>query len=112
VSAVLKNEVPGRYAQCIEVSKRIRWEIERDVLKGRVFDFEREFLPNGLSQVDRLDFLTASERRTMSQIQGRTYAYLFGLCERFINAKLLELSHDHRFGDQVALEALIRFSDE
>jgi hypothetical protein len=32
--------------------------------------------------------------------------------ERFINAKVLELSRDHRFGDQVALEALVRFSDE
>src|SRR6185295_12845765 len=32
--------------------------------------------------------------------------------ERFINAKVLELSHDHWFGDQVALEALVRFSDE
>jgi hypothetical protein len=32
--------------------------------------------------------------------------------ERFINAKVLELSHHHWFGDQVALEALIRFSEE
>ena len=48
----------------------------------------------------------------MSQIQGRTYANIFGLVERFINAKVLELSHDHWFGDQVALEALVRFSDE
>ena len=48
----------------------------------------------------------------MSQIQGRTYANVFGLVERFINAKVLELSHDHWFGDQVALEALVRFSDE
>ena len=29
-----------------------------------------------------------------------------------INAKVLELSHDHWFGDQIALEALVRFSDE
>ena len=43
----------------------------------------------------------------MSQIQGRTYANIFGLVERFINAKVLELSEDHWFGDQVALpEAL------
>jgi len=112
MNAVLKTEVPGRYAHCIEVSKRIRWEIDRDVIKGRRFDFEREFLPNGLSQVDRLEFLAPSERRLMSQIQGRTYAYLFGLIERSINAKVLELSRDHWFGDQVALEALIRFSDE
>src|SRR6185369_10343200 len=84
MSAVLKNEVPGRYAHCIEVSKRIRWEIERDVFRGRRFDFECDFLPDGLSQVDRLDFLAPAERRLMSQIQGRTYAYLFGLVERFI----------------------------
>ena len=112
MNAVLKSEVPGRYAHCIEVSKRIRWEIDRDVFKGRGFDFGREFLPNGLSQVDRREFLAPSERKVMSQIQGRTYAYMFGLIERSINAKVLELSRDYWFGDQVALEALIRFSDE
>ena len=48
----------------------------------------------------------------MSQIQGRTYANMFGLVERFINCKVLELSQHLCTGDQVALEALIRFSDE
>jgi hypothetical protein len=56
--------------------------------------------------------LSADEKRFVSQIQGRTYANIFGLVERFINAKVLELSEDHWFGDQVALEALVRFSDE
>jgi hypothetical protein len=32
--------------------------------------------------------------------------------ERFINAKVLELSREHWLGDQTALEALVRFSDE
>ena len=45
-------------------------------------------------------------------MQGRTYAYLFGLVERFISAKILDQSRDHSLGDQVALEALMRFSDE
>ena len=45
-------------------------------------------------------------------MQGRTYAYIFGLVERFIGAKVLELSGQHWLGDQVALEALVRFSDE
>ena len=112
MNAVLKSEPHGRYAHCIEVSKRIRWEIERDVFKGRRFDFEREFLPSGLSHVDRLDFLAPSERRLMSQIQGRTYANVFGLVERFINAKILELSRERALGDQLELEALVRFSDE
>jgi hypothetical protein len=48
----------------------------------------------------------------MSQIQGRTYANVFGLVERFVNAKILEISREHWFGDQTALEALVRFSDE
>ena len=101
-----------RYAKCVEVSKRIRWDIDRDVFRGREFDFTRKFLPDGLSNIRTLAFLSATEQRLLSQIQGRTYANMFGLVERFIGAKILEVSRDHWLGDQVALEALVRFSDE
>ena len=37
---------------------------------------------------------------------------MFGLVERFIGAKMLEVSRDHWLGDQIALEALVRFTDE
>jgi hypothetical protein len=102
----------ARYARCITASKRVRWDIDADVIRGRDFDFAHTFLPAGLSKVDELAFLSADERRLMSQVQGRTYAYIFGLVERFIGAKVLELSGQHWLGDQVALEALVRFSDE
>jgi hypothetical protein len=102
----------ARYARCIAVSRRVRWEIDRDVIRGRDFDFDRTFLPAGLSLVDRLDFLDTDERRFFSQVQGRTYAWMFGLCERFIGAKMLQTSGLHWLGDQKALEALVRFSDE
>jgi len=101
-----------RYAKAVEVSKRIHWEIDRDVLKGREFDFTKKFLPDGLSKVDQLEFLSESEKRLLSQIQGRTYANIFGLVERFIAAKVLELSREYWLGDQNALEALVRFGDE
>jgi len=101
-----------RYARCVEVSKRVRWEIDRDVFRGRELDFAKKFLPDGLSRVGELTFLSRDERRLASQIQGRTYANMFGLVERFINAKVLELSRDHWLGDQSALEALVRFGDE
>lgn len=101
-----------RYARCIEVSKRIRWEIEKDVIRGRKFDYSKPFLPNGLSKVEELDFLGAEEKKFLGQVQGRSYAYIFGLVERFINAKVLEISRKHWFGDQTKLEALVRFSDE
>lgn len=101
-----------RYAKCIEVSKRIRWDTDRDVIRGRSFDFGCKFLPDGLSKVDRLPFLSASEKRLFSQVQGRTYANMFALVERFIGAKVLEVSRGHWLGDQVALEALVRLTDE
>ena len=107
------NPVAGdRYAQCIAASKRIRWDIENDVIRGRRFDFAKKFLPDGLSKVNELHILSEAEKRFVSQIQGRTYANMFGLVERFICAKVIEVSHEHFLGDQVALEALVRFSDE
>ena len=102
----------NRYAKCVEVSKRVRWDIDKDVVRGRRFDFGKKFLPDGLSKANELAFLTPGEKRYFSQIQGRTYANLFGLVERFIGAKILEVSREHWLGDQVALEALVRFTDE
>ena len=108
------NKIPDseRYARCIQTSKRVRWDVDEDVIRGRRFDNAHKFLPDGLSLADAFTTLSADEKRFVSQVQGRTYANVFGLVERFINAKVLELSHDHWFGDQVALEALVRFSDE
>jgi len=102
----------ARYARCVEVSKRVRWDIDRDVLRGRKLDFSKKFLPDGLALADRLPFLSAGERRLLSQVQGRSYANIFGLVERFIGAKMLDVSRDHWLGDQSALEALVRFTDE
>ena len=111
-SAARSDTDHTRYAKCVEVSKRVRWDMERDVIRGREFDFSQKFLPDGLSLIDRLGFLSTDEARRLSQVQGRTYANLFVLVERFISAKVLDVSRHHWFGDQTALEALIRFSDE
>lgn len=106
------NSDTARYARCIKASKKVAWDIDRDVLRAREFCFEHKFLPDGLSKVDELTFLTDVEQRSLSQVQGRTYAYLFGLVERFIGAKVLDQSREHWLGDQMALEALVRFSEE
>jgi hypothetical protein len=101
-----------RFARCIAASKRVRWDIESDVIRDRRFNRASKFLPDGLSLASRLDFLSPPEKLYFSQVQGRTYANMFGLVERFIGAKVLEMSRDHWLGDQVALEALVRFGDE
>jgi hypothetical protein len=101
-----------KYSRCIQASKQVYWDIDKDVIRGRRFDLAHKFLPDGLSLVDAFATLSSDERRFVSQIQGRTYANIFGLVERFINAKVLEVGRGYALGDQLALEALVRFSDE
>ncbi len=112
VTAKSTTAEKNRYARCIAASKRIRWDIDKDVIRNRRFDFSKKFLPDGLSRVYELGFLGQADKRLLSQIQGRSYANIFGLAERFIAAKVLEVSREHWLGDQNALEALVRFTDE
>jgi hypothetical protein len=112
MNAPVKFPHSETYARVIHASKVVRWDIDKDVIKGRQFDMTKKFLPDGLSLVPSFGLTSEDEKRFASQVQGRTYANVFGLVERFITAKLLEVGHDHWFGDQNALEALVRFSDE
>ena len=109
---IATNQTTERFARCIAASQRVNWDIHEDVIRGREFNTDHRFLPDGLSKVNEMNFLSEDEKRFVSQIQGRTYANIFGLVERFINAKVLEVGQDHVLGDQVAMEAIVRFSNE
>ena len=115
MNAVLSTPEQGRtarYAQVVRISKKSEWQIDRDLLQDRQFDFTRNFLPAGLSRVDTILFLSSSDARLLSQIQGRTYAYVFGMVERFISAKMLDQGRAHALDDQNAMEALVRFTND
>jgi hypothetical protein len=112
MNAIVPIADTDRYARVIKASKAVHWDVERDVIRGRSFDMAKKYLPDGLSLVQEMTTLSDSEKRFASQVQGRTYANIFGLVERFITAKLLEIGREHSLGDQNALEALVRFSDE
>jgi hypothetical protein len=101
-----------RYAKCIEASKKVRWDIDRDVIRGRKFDLERKYLPDRLSRITNFTFANAGERRLISQIQGRTYTNMFGLCERYIGMMVMDVTREQALGDQVVVESLVRFTDE
>jgi hypothetical protein len=51
----------------IEASKRVRFDIEKDVIRGRGFDLGRKFLPDGLALPARfaaiLGSLTTGKQR-------------------------------------------------
>ncbi len=112
MDTVIVENSTARYAKCIEASKKVRWDIDKDVIRGRSFDFTKKFMPDKLARIERFGLTNPDERRFMSQIQGRTYANIFGLVERYIGAKLLEVTRGHALGDQVVVESLVRFTDE
>ena len=61
--AAMDNVSNGnRYARCIQSSKRVYWEIDEDVIRGRHFDTAHKFLPDGLSLADRFMTLSPDER--------------------------------------------------
>jgi hypothetical protein len=66
----------------------------------------------GLTLVDRLPFMSEADQRFFGQVQGRSYAYIFGLVERFIGAKIVEMGGEHALGDQDAMAAMLQFGAE
>jgi uncharacterized membrane protein len=102
----------SRYASCLAASPDDPWDMDRDVFRGRTLDFSRKFLPDGLSLLDRLDFLRQDEALLLSQLQGRTYAATLSLLERVIGATALLQAQGHVLGDPIALESLLRFAND
>jgi len=101
-----------QYEKCLSNARKVNWDIEKDVIRGRTLNARHKYLPDTLSLATELAFLHPEEQRFLSQVQGRSYAYIFGLVERFIGAKVMELSQAHALGDQIATEALVQFSAE
>jgi hypothetical protein len=110
-TAIIESST-ARYAKCIDASRRVRWDIDKDVIRGRGFDLQRKWMPDALGRMQGFAFATPDEKRFISQIQGRTYANMFGMIERYIGAKMLEITRAQALGDQTVVEALVRFTDE
>ncbi len=49
VAPIANQQDSSRYARCIDISKRVRWDIDRDVIRGRSLSVNEKFLPDGLS---------------------------------------------------------------
>ena len=49
MNAINKISTTDRYERCIQISKRVRWDVDEDVIRGRRFDTAHKFLPDGLS---------------------------------------------------------------
>jgi hypothetical protein len=66
------NTIPAgeRYARCIYPARRLRRDVDPDVIRGRCFNPADRFLPDGLSLVHEFTLLPAVEKRPVSRIPG------------------------------------------
>jgi hypothetical protein len=99
------------YKETLENSKKVAWK-EDDVLAGRRFDLAKAFLPNRLSGVDDIEFLSDREKLSLNQIMGNAYCHLFAFVEEFIVPTVMEEALRDPFGDEVRERSLVRFSED
>lgn len=105
-------DLATQYAASLAESRKRQWDIDTDVIRGRELEPDKKYLPDGISKVHTLTFLNPQQQILLSQIQGRTYAHMFGMAERFIGIKVLDLCRNYALHDQLAMQVLVRFVDE
>jgi hypothetical protein len=99
------------YEKCLERSYRVNWRIE-EVLEGRRFDPDREWLPQALSGASGLEFLSPDERRKLTHVEMAAYAHLFGYAEEFVAPTFVELADEVDACERNAFHALANFAAE
>lgn len=109
-----RKENNGRYSYqaTLAASQKANWRIE-DIIGGdKQLDFSKPFMPESLARVEPLDFLSADEKRTLNQIRGNAYLYIFGLVEEFILPFVLDHARPRLEGDDYRTRAFLQFASE
>ena len=100
------------YQAALAASQKVNWRVE-DIIGGdKRLDFSKPFMPESLARVDLLDFLSAEEKRTLSQIRANSYLCIFGVVEEFILPFLLDHARPQLHGDDYRVRALLQFAGE
>ncbi|HZI95477.1 MAG TPA: hypothetical protein VFE84_14620 [Patescibacteria group bacterium] len=111
-AAVRATPAVHSYQESLAAAQRVNWNID-DIIGGdRRLDFSRPFMPESLARVEGLDFLTQTERRTLNQIRGNAYLFIFGLVEEFILPFVLDHARPMLHGDDWRVRALLQFAGE
>ena len=100
------------YEAILNASERVQWRIEDLIGGDRRLDFTRPFLPESFARTEALDFLSADERRVLSQVRGHAYLAIFGLVEEFILPFVLDHARPRLAEDDNAVRAFLNFASE
>jgi hypothetical protein len=104
----------GRYSYqaTLTAAQKVNWRIE-DIIGGdKRLDFSKSFMPESLARVEPLDFLRASEKRTLNQIRGAAYLGIFGVVEEFVLPFVLDHARPQLQLDDYRTRSLLQFAGE
>ena len=99
------------YQACLDTSLRVNWRID-DLLGGREFNPEKNWLPPRLSAAAQVHWLNERDKRKLTHVEMGSYAHLFGYVEEFIAPKMVKLAGEHEPNQPVAFQALTNFAAE
>jgi len=102
----------GFSSKYVDGFERIPLDIEHEGIRAPKCHAPEKFQPDAERTTRALPSLHPAEQRLMRQIEGRTYANIFGLVERLVEAKALEMNHDRQRYDQLSLRGLLQLSGE
>jgi hypothetical protein len=100
------------YEDTLAASQRINWRVEDLIGRDKRLDFSKPFIPESLARTERLSFLSGHERRTLNQIRGHGYLYIFGLVEEFILPFVMDHVRERLEGGDARTRAFLAFAAE
>ena len=100
------------YKDTLAASEKIGWRVEEIIGGDKRLDFTKPFMPESLVRVERLGFLTPSERLVLNQIRGNGYLCLFGLLEEVILPFVLDHARARLDKDEYSVRAFLQFASE
>lgn len=100
------------YEQTLHAAQKVNWQVDDLIGGDKVMDFTKRLMPESLARVERLNWMTETEKRVMNQIRGHNYLYLFGLVEEFILPFVMDHARPQLNEDDWRTRAFLQFASE
>src|SRR5688572_24187893 len=100
------------YGKVVDTSERVAWRVNDVFPPNSTLDCTRYFMPKAMFAGETLEFLTPDEKRTLNQIYGNSYAYLFYFVEAYIIDMAMRHAQAELYGNDDNLRAMLRFAEE
>lgn len=100
------------WRRVLSTSERVDWRLDEVLTEDATFDFGRPFLPNVMTDVAALPFLTPAAKLTLGHIRAHGYLGLFGIVEELILPFVLDHARRESLGALEPVRALLCFASE